>query len=86
MILSAWFNRFIPKATADDLKRRSELTGIAKRTRSYWFGDIEISCEKIDPASVAYTSPNVFDGTRELSPEYAERLRKDYQRTHGGEK
>jgi len=48
--LPAWFNRFIPKATEDDLKRRAELTGTAKQTRSFWFGDIEISAEKTEPS------------------------------------
>lgn len=46
--LPAWFNRFIPKKTDEDLKRRTNLTGTASHTRSYLFGLIEIEIRKTD--------------------------------------
>jgi hypothetical protein len=46
--LPAWFNRFIPKETEDDLKRRTSLTGTAKQTRSYLFGLFEIEVSTTD--------------------------------------
>jgi len=84
--LPAWFNRFISKKTGDDLLRRTSLTGTASHTRSYLFGLFEVEIRKTDLDHASYTSQKVFDGTRELSPERAERLRRDYQRTHGSEK
>ena len=46
--LPAWFNRFIPKQTQDDLERRTTLTGTAKKTKSYLFGLIEVEVKVTD--------------------------------------